>query len=165
MFDPNALPALNDEMEAFLTEQNVNDETRYMWRKYYPIAWGKPSPHVDAIMIMTGAALMMHARGEEAASAKQVRLDYMDSRTERRKARASREQFGAEWLAWQAQCAQRNAWIESLAAEWRKRVNARKAAMAEWDKHVSEARNAFNAGKATQAPPQPMKVAQAPHTP
>lgn len=160
MFDPNQFPVLSDELEAFLTEQNVNDETRYMWRKYYPTSWGKPSPHIDAGMIMTAAALMIHARGEEQSSAKQVRIEYMESKTERRKARASRERFGTEWLAWQGECARRNAWIESLAAEWRKRVSARKAAIAEWDKHVSEARMAFNAAKVTQAPPQPVKVAQ-----
>lgn len=63
----------------------------------------------------------------------------------------------SQWLDWQKQCIQRKAWIESLNAEWRSRVAARKAAIAQWDAHVEEARIAYQAGKLTQPPEQPPK--------
>lgn len=159
LYDPNELPALAPDIEQFLTDNAIDEAGRYMARKYAK-DWGKASSHLDGAAINSWPALFMHARGEENSVVKNQRMEERQGRNERRKARASKEQFGTDWLAWQGQCSQRNAWIESLAAEWRKRVSARKAAMAEWDLHVTEARIAFNAAKATQAPPQPVKVAQ-----
>lgn len=159
LHDPNTLEALSPEVEASLEAQMPSDEARYMARKYFK-DWGKQSPHLDGVAIVTWAALMIHARGEEQSTVKTARLEDMQSKTERRKARASREQFGTEWLAWQAQCSQRNAWIEGLSAEWRNRVAQRKVNMAQWDAYVDEARIAFQNAKATPAPPQPVKVAQ-----
>lgn len=158
--DPNSLPALADDVEDYLTSQNVNDETRYIARKYFK-DWGKASPHFEHNgPIQSWPGLFIHARGEEAAEVKNVRLEDMQTKTERRKARASKEQFGTDWLAWQAQCTQRNTWIESLGAEWRKRIAARKTAMAEWDAFVDSARAAYQDAKLTPAPAQPVKVAQ-----
>lgn len=152
----NELPALAPEIEDFLTQNNVDDESRYMWRKYYS-AWGTPSIHLDGSNIVTAAALMMHARGEEEARVSNARIQEREGRNKGRESRAAREKFGTEWLAWQAQCTARNAEIERLGAEWRKRIAERKANAAQWDVYVDESRAAYQAAKLTPVPPQPVK--------
>lgn len=150
------LPALAPEVEAYLTEGNVDDESRYMWRKYYS-AWGTASVHLDGGNIVTPAALMMHARGEENARVSNARIEEREGRNKGRQSRAAREKFGAEWLAWQAQCTTRNAEIERLGAEWRKRIAERKANAMLWDTYVDESRAAYQAAKLTPVPTQPSK--------
>lgn len=56
---------------------------------------------------------------------------------------------------WFEQCKQRKAWIKTFCDEWRARVAARSAAMAQWDAHVEEARSAYRAAKLVPVPPRP----------
>lgn len=156
LHDPATLPALAPEVEEHLTANAVDDQSRYMARKYFK-DWGKVSPHLDGNFINSWQGLFMHARGEEQGVAHNARIEDLTSKTERRKARAAREQFGAEWLAWQEQCAARNAWIERLNAEWRKRVGEAKANKAQWDAYVEAARLEFQAAKNTSTPVQPKR--------
>lgn len=156
LHDPATLPALSQEIEDHLTEHGVNDQSRYMARKYFK-DWGKPSPHLDGGLINSWPGLFIHARGEEDGAVHAARVDDLKSKTERRKARAAREEFGAEWLAWQDQCAQRNAWIERLNAEWRKRVGEAKANRAQWEAYVEAARLEYQTAKGTPTPVQPKR--------
>lgn len=158
LHDPSTLPPLAPEIEASLEEQMPSDEARYMARKYFK-DWGKQSPHLDGQAINSWAALMIHARGEEAAVVTNTRLEERQGRNERRKLRTQREGFSAEWMEWQRQCTLRNNWIEQGNLEWRRLVTERSNVLAQYDAAVAKARTEYTMRKATPAPPQPVKVA------
>lgn len=156
MSDITKLPALSDEVEEYLTSQGASEETRYMARKYFD-QWGKPSIHLDGAAIGTWPALMLHARGEENKRVSTARVEERETRNAARKARIVKGQFSEAWLKWQAQCTERNAWVEEANIEWRKRVDAMNLAVAQWKAHVSEARTEYQRRKAIPAPPPPVK--------
>lgn len=156
MHDPNTLSPLADEIEQFLTEQGVNDETRYMARKYYPIAWGKVSPYsTHDHPISTWGGLWNHVREAEKNAGKEVRIEDMQSRTQARKQRAQKSAQGAAWVAWTNNCTARNVWIEESNIEWRRRIAIVKAEKAKMDAFVEEARVEYQRRKAVPAPPRP----------
>lgn len=159
LHDPNTLPPLAPEVEASLEAQMPSDQARYMARKYFK-DWGKQSPHLEGRAITMWPALMIHARGEEEALITNTRLEERMGRNERRKARTEREGFSAEWMEWQRQCTLRNNWIEQANLEWRRLVAERGNVLRDLDARVAIARTEYTARKATQAPPQPVKVAQ-----
>lgn len=151
------LPALAQEVEDYLTSLKVDDLTRYMARKYYPIAWNKPSVHLDGGIVSSSQGLMIHARGEEDLRVSESRVREREGRNTRRDQRIADKEFGARWIAWQEQCTQRNAWIEQANAEWRKRVGEMTKAMSQWKQYVEEARLEFQTRKLTPVPAQPSK--------
>jgi hypothetical protein len=63
------------------------------------------------------------------------------------------ETAAQRYSQWMVQCSQRRSWIQEANVEWRKRVAARKEAMAQWDKHVEEARVEYQRRSATPLPP------------
>ena len=156
MHDPNTLPPLSDDLEQALTEGGANDETRYMARKYYPIAWGKVSPYsTHNHPISTWGGLWNHVREAEKNESKEVRIEDMRSRTEARKLRKQKSEQGAVWVAWTNNCTARNVWIEESNTEWRRRVAHAKAEKAKLDAFVEEARLEYQSRKAVPAPARP----------
>lgn len=160
--DLNSQPELAPEMEQWLTANNVDDESRLMWRKYYPIAWNKPSPHVDSPMIHTPHALMLHAHGEEAAAKSAVRMEELQTRVDGRKRRAAQSEQGEEWVKWHQLCRERKQRIADKKKAWHERISyvaEQKRQMSAW---VDQARAELYAEQATPVPPAPgsVKVAQ-----
>lgn len=151
---------LSQEVEDYLTSMNVDDETRFMCRKYYPLAWNKPSTHLQGGIVQTWQALMMHARGEEEARVRNARLEERELRNARKKRQAKTAEQSAEWVQWHRDCTARKAWIEGKVAEWRRRVAERKASDAQWDAYVEQARLEMQAAKATAVPAQPGTAAK-----
>lgn len=148
--EPELLSAENEASFA-----DAPDEIKYLIRKYYPLVWQQPSPYVDGGFVLTLTGLIQHAKAAQKAKwTADSKLD-TEQRIEGRAKRQRNAEKGAEWVEWQRQCSARNAWIESLNAEWRARVAARKAAIAGWDAHVEQARASYQAAKLTPAPVQP----------
>lgn len=135
---------------------NAPDDIKYLIRKYYPLVWQKQSKYVDGGWVLTVYGLVEHGKAAEKEEAKAGRKVDAEQRVEGRAKRQRNAEKGVEWVEWQKQCAIRNAWIETKNAEWRARVAARKANIAQWDAHVEEARVAYQEAKLTAAPAQPV---------
>lgn len=131
------------------------DDIKYLIRKYYPLVWNKPSKYLETGFVITLFGLIEHAKAAEKDEAKATRTADAEQRVEGRAKRAKNVEKGVEWVDWQKACSTRRAWVESKNAEWRARVSARKAAIAQWDAHVEEARVAYQEAKLTPVPSQP----------
>lgn len=158
MLDYNSeFPRLPDEIEQWLEPQNLTAETIYMWRKYFPIAWGKPSPHLDGGIVNSDVGLMVHAGGEEKARGSNAIIEEREGRNAKRKRQVANAEQSAEWVVWHRVCTERKAAIEAASAEWRKRVAQRNKWMAESSLYVEEARVALQNAKLVPVPLQPGK--------
>lgn len=84
-------------------------------------------------------------------------LDYIESHKLKEKAAKTAQGVTAtRYLDWVNECAARQKWIDEKGAEWKRRVAAKKAAMAQWDSYVAEAREDYTNAKAYPAPPRPV---------
>lgn len=153
-----------DIFEPYL--HSFNETERELIRKYYHACWLTHSPHCPdnghgptAPTVFNLKHVLQHAIGNEAELAKLERREERAGRNERRTTRKERDaaatQRGAAYIQWANDCAARNAWIEEANIEWRKRVSARKAILAQWDAYVSDARTEFDSRKCVPAPVRP----------
>lgn len=115
-------------------------------RAWWPYTWGRQSQHLGC------AILTIHALVAHIDAATKAELALMKAQAVQKSAT-----FSEEFAQWQKECQLRKVWIESKAAEWRKRVGERAANVGIWDKYVEEARVAMQDAKATSAPPRPRK--------
>jgi len=118
---------------------------------WWPHCWNRPSPYIGGKVVLSLAALQIHAEG------------YTKDQTKRKPGRKSKKVdkpaptvlSNPALEAWEQDCAAREAWIEGWNIEWRRRVSARKEALAQWDSYVEEARSEFKRAKATERPVRP----------
>ncbi len=69
----------------------------------------------------------------------------------------SQDAFLEALAEWQLECQKRNAWIERLGAEWKRRVAQYREARKQWEAYVAVARLEFQGAKATAVPARPRK--------
>lgn len=155
IYNPDEFPALVQEAEDFMTANAVDDQTRYMARKYYPTSWGHSSAHLGGGTVNSFQALMLHAKGEEDARPARARLEERERRNAKTKAKAADAEKSSAWVQWHQECTARKAVIEQKNAEWRSRVAAMQKAVSDWKQYVEAARADYQAAKLVPVPPQP----------
>lgn len=150
---------MNEQLEAWMTEQQFDETEKALFRKYYPLAWNKPTAHaeVPGTIITTVPHLFRHARAEEERIAAETRLDDARTRTQAREQRINAGEQSAEWVHWHAACQARKQRIADAKAAWRKAVADADMQRAQLNAIVSEARSNMVTAEAEPVPTRPTK--------
>jgi hypothetical protein len=141
-----------------------NTDQRIVIRAFFPLAWGKSSPYLGGTVVSNFAHLLQHAEAYSQDQLKAQRqadtalreADRIKRKAEKELEAASRALQADRWLAWQNDCRLRKEWIDDKKRVWKERVEQAKAARAQWDAFVQEARAEYIAARDTTAPPQPV---------
>lgn len=135
-------------------------------RAWWPHCWFKNSPHIQGHPVCDVREVLIHAKAEGELQQKEARRVERDAAPVRRKEREQRTEKDIEYkkvhVAWENDCIARQNWIAAKIAEWRRRVQAKKLATAEfnaqWEAYVGEANAEMQAAKASAAPLRPVRT-------
>lgn len=148
-------------MEAWMDEQGFDEQEKVLFRKYYPIAWNKPTAHseIPGTIITTIPHLFRHARTEEQLLASEVRLDDARTRTQAREQRISYKEASinsaSAWKQWHIECQARKSRIAEAKKKWHDRITEGANKKREIDAWVAEARNQLYTAQAEPVPTKP----------
>jgi hypothetical protein len=158
------LPAFDAMPEMQTREVDVMQEPNEFWLTHikgyppdqqklmlawWPRAWNRPSPYLPRNSpVLTLPGLLIHIEGASKDEA----------RSQRGQKKEQRGAFASAYVAWQKQCVLRLQWIEAKKQEWDRRVKLAKAAHAQWEAFVAEARDEFKAAKAVPPPTRPSEA-------
>jgi hypothetical protein len=146
--------------EGLIAQAQLSPEMAEAVRQWWPHIFGRRSEHTGGY-VTTVPGVVMHIEGFLKQQHKVQRAQERERRNERAEQRETAEEADKAHanaiFTWQKECQARNAWIEEKSAEWRKRIEQRKIALAQWDAYVAEARSAYQDAKATLPPPRPVK--------
>lgn len=149
----------NAEIETWMDEQQFDEEHKALFRKYYPIAWNKPTQHseVPGTHITTVPHLFRHARAEEELAASALRLKDTQSKLEARERRARTSEQSGEWATWHAECQARKQRIADAKIKWHARNQEVANKKRELDAWAQEAYTDLHKAQAEPVPLRPVK--------
>lgn len=119
--------------------------------EWWPKIWNRPSPHLDGKLVLSLPGLFMHIEGERKRTRPRSRTVVSLQRE------ADSAEFIKKLNEYHEQCRLRQQWIKEQQQAWKDAIQARDAAMRQWDNHVDQLRARYQAAKDFPAPTRPIK--------